>query len=97
MPPLFREQHLKKRPVRRARGLYRALIDLAVLVHRAHEIAVAFDDLFRLVVRDLEGLDEEVSPVRVAEHDVKHRIAPISVSLLGGASSTFTSLPRTMP
>ena len=61
MPPSFREQHIEERPVRSTRRFYRAFIDLAVLVHRAHEIAVAFDDLFRLVVRDFERLDDEVA------------------------------------
>ena len=93
MLPSFREQHIEKRSVRSARGLYSAFIDFAVLVHSAHEIAVALDDLFRLVVRYLERLDDEIGPVRISEHDVKHRVTA-HIRIFVGRGKV---LPRTMP
>lgn len=83
MPPLFREQHIEKRSVRRARGLDRAFVHLAVLVHRADDIAVGPDDLFRLFVRYLERFDDEVGSVGVAEHDVENGIAAHVRILIG--------------
>ncbi len=83
MPPLFREQHIEKRSVRRARGLDRTFVHLAVLVHRADDIAVGPDDLFRLFVRYLERLDDEVGSVGVAEHDVENGIAAHIRILIG--------------
>lgn len=83
MPPLFREQHIEKRPVRRVRGLDRTFVHLAVLVHRADDIAVSGNDLLGLFVLDLERLDDEVGSVGIAEHDVENGIAAHVRILIG--------------